>query len=147
MMPFHFPYLGSIKMVTVPAKAPLRQPHFRTARSCWNSSCKHADTTARRAKSCLKQCIRGNDQEEKKVVLKSGYRWSLFKCSVHILPICATIIVAYFNLAGYFIGSSLQGLTGDTYQAIDRLCLQVTAKLLVSLCLVYPSAHAWLTRS
>lgn len=49
---------------------------------------------------------------------------------VHLSAVSATTTIAYFNLAGYFIGSELQGLTGGLYQALDTLCLQVTAKLL-----------------
>ena len=56
----------------------------------------------------------------------------MVRCSVHLLAVSATTSIAYFNLAGFFIGSEFQGLTGGVYQALDTLCLQVTAKLLVT---------------
>ena len=74
---------------------------------------------------------RGDVDEEKKVVLEKGFKRALARCSVHLLAVSATTTLAYFNLAGYFIGSQYQGLTGGVYQALDILCLQVTAKLLV----------------
>ena len=74
---------------------------------------------------------RGDVDEEKKVVLEKGLKRALARCSVHLLAVSATTTLAYFNLAGYFIGSQYQGLTGGVYQALDTLCLQVTAKLLV----------------
>lgn len=69
--------------------------------------------------------------EEKKVVLEKGLKRAVSRCLVHLLAVSATTTIAYLNLAGYFIGSNLQGLTGGVYQAFDTLCLQVTAKLLV----------------
>lgn len=79
----------------------------------------------------LKRLWRGDENEEKKIVLKRGLKRAMFRCSVHLLAVSATTTIAYFNLAGYFIGSELQGLVGGVYQALDTLCLQVTAKLLV----------------
>lgn len=79
----------------------------------------------------FKYMWRGGVDEERKVVLKRGLKRALFRCSIHLLTVSATTTIAYFNLAGYFIGSELQGLTGGVYQALDILCLQVTAKLLV----------------
>ena len=79
----------------------------------------------------FKRLWRGEENEEKKVVLKRGLKRAMFRCSVHLLAVSATTSIAYFNLAGYFIGSELQGLTGGVYQGLDTLCLQVTAKLLV----------------
>ena len=70
--------------------------------------------------------------EEKKVILEKGLKRAMFRCSVHLLAVSATTTIAYFNLAGYFIGADLQGWTGGVYQGLDTLCLQVTAKLLVN---------------
>ena len=82
-------------------------------------------------RTSLKRLWRGDVNEEKKVVLEKGLKRALARCSVHLLAVSATTTLAYFNLAGYFIGSQYQGLTGGVYQALDTLCLQVTAKLLV----------------
>ena len=74
---------------------------------------------------------RGDVDEEKNVVLQKDLKQALGRCSVHLLAVSATTALAYFNLAGFFIGSEYQGLTGGVYQALDTLCLQVTAKLVV----------------
>lgn len=83
------------------------------------------------SKALSKRIWRGKVNEEKKIVIKSGLKRPLIRCSVHLLAVSATTTLAYFNLAGYFIGANMQGLTGGIYQALDTLCLQVTAKLLV----------------
>ena len=80
----------------------------------------------------FKRLWRGDEVEEKKVVLKKGLKRAVFRCLIHLSAVSATTTIAYFNLAGYFIGSGFQGLTGTNYQALDTLCLQVTAKLLVN---------------
>ena len=85
-----------------------------------------------------KRIWRGTVDEEEKVVLKRGSKRAIFKCWVHLLAVSATTALAYFNLAGFFIGSEFQGLTGGTDQAIDTLCLQVTAKLLVCVSVLSP---------
>ena len=85
-----------------------------------------------------KRIWRGTVDEEEKVVLKRGLKGAILKCLVHLLAVSATTALAYFNLAGFFIGSEFQGLTGGTYQAIDTLCLQVTAKLLVCVSVLDP---------
>ena len=79
----------------------------------------------------LKRLWRGNVNEEKKAVLQRGLKRVLFRCLIHLSAVSATTALAYFNLAGYFIGDELQGLSGGVYQDLDTLCLQVTAKLLV----------------
>ena len=73
----------------------------------------------------------GAEDEEKKVVVRKSLWGALLRCSIHLIAMFATITIAYMNLAGYFIGAELQGLTGDVIQALDVLCLQVSAKLLV----------------
>ena len=73
----------------------------------------------------------GKTNEKEKIVLQKGLARALLRCMIHLLPVSVTITMAYLNLAGRFIGSNLQGLTGGVYQAIDVLCLQVTAKLQV----------------
>jgi len=81
----------------------------------------------------FKRLWRGNVDEEKKVVLRKSLGRAMFRCSVHLLAMSVTATIAFFSLAGYFIGAELQGLTGGVYQALDMLCLQVTAKLQVSM--------------
>ena len=80
----------------------------------------------------FKHLGRGDVKEERKIVLAKGLKPAMVRCSVHLLAVSATTSIAYFNLAGFFIGSEFQGLTGGVYQALDTLCLQVTAKLLVT---------------
>ena len=65
------------------------------------------------------------------------YRRSLWRtlsrCLVHLLAIMATIAISYFNLAGYYIGANLAGITDPTVQAFDILCLQIAAKIQVNM--------------
>lgn len=77
------------------------------------------------------QLWRGSINEETKVVRRKSLGSAALRCFIHLLPVSVTTTIAYFNLAGYFIGSDLQGVTGEVYQALDVLSLQVTAKLLV----------------
>ena len=99
--------------------------------SCGRGIGNVARTIRNASRTALKQLWRGDVEEGKKVVLEKGLKRALARCSVHLLAVSATTTLAYFNLAGYFIGSQYQGLTGGVYQALDTLCLQVTAKLLV----------------
>lgn len=85
----------------------------------------------RKIGSAWMEMLHGESIEKPKVVLSRDWSAICSKCSIHILPVLATTVLAYLNIRGYFIGSSLQGLTGDVAQDIDRLCLQVTAKLFV----------------
>jgi hypothetical protein len=82
----------------------------------------------------IKTVIRGEHLEEKGHILHTGWKHAIAHCGVHVLPVSAIIVLSYFNSAGFFIGARLQGLLDGTSQAISRLCLQVTAKLLVSSC-------------
>ena len=114
-----------------------------TLRSRWNKRIRskvHSwgrgiKNVSRRLRDALgtssKRMWRGTVVEEEKVVLERGLKRAILKCLVHLLAVSATTALAYFNLAGFFIGSEFQGLTGGVYQALDTLCLQVTAKLLV----------------
>ena len=78
-----------------------------------------------------KQFWRGQKQEEQKVVLRKDFQRAVLQCWAHFLALLGTVTIAYLNLAGYFIGAQLQGRTGKKSQALDMLCLQVTAKFLV----------------
>ena len=79
----------------------------------------------------LKHLWFGNEDEKQKVVIRRSLLGALLQYSIHLLAIYAIATIAYFNLAGYFIGAILHGLSSDVIQAVDVLCLQVTAKLLV----------------
>ena len=91
----------------------------------FSQNTRHATT------SYFKRLWRGNVKEEKKVVLQRSLKRVLFRCSIHLLAVAGTTTLAFFNLAGYFIGTEMQGLSGGVYQDLDTLCLQVTAKLVV----------------
>lgn len=54
------------------------------------------------------------------------------KLVVHVLPVFATVTLSYLNLAGFFIGPTLNGIPSASAQSMERLILQVTARLLVS---------------
>ncbi|KAF2102893.1 hypothetical protein NA57DRAFT_52438 [Rhizodiscina lignyota] len=94
-----------------------------------------------------RQLVHGTVEEEPRVVMKTVERTTpshrivhpvrvlartmlvLQHCSIHIIPIFATITLAYLNLAGFFIGENLAGSTAGIAQNMDRLSLQVVAKL------------------
>lgn len=102
-------------------------------------------------KSFLKKSWRGDLDEKPKVVIQGtpkrtpsqhlghlvtalvfvtlGRVWR--QCWAHFVAIFSTVTLAYLNIAGYFVGNDLQGSPSDDFQALYRLCLQVTAKLLV----------------
>lgn len=67
------------------------------------------------------------------VIVKGGTISVVRRCIIaHTLPICASPTLAGLNLKGFFIGDEYLGYSDSTSQAIDRLSLQVTAKLFVS---------------
>ncbi|KAF2204498.1 hypothetical protein GQ43DRAFT_162480 [Delitschia confertaspora ATCC 74209] len=63
-------------------------------------------------------------------VIRASWAYAIRHCWGHFLPIAAIITLSYLNFSGFFVGAHLQGLYNDTAQAVDRLSLQVTAKLL-----------------
>jgi len=77
------------------------------------------------------RAIHGQEKEEKKSIVQKDFLVALSRCMAHVIPILATTTLAYLNLAGYFIGGELAGIVGSQADAVDQLCLQVTAKLLV----------------
>jgi hypothetical protein len=79
--------------------------------------------------------LHGPQQEEQQVVVQSNIS-VIQHCSIHILPICTTITIAYFNLAGYFIGENLNGSVSTLAQNMDRLSLQFAAKLFVRMAIL-----------
>jgi hypothetical protein len=79
--------------------------------------------------------IHGAQQEERQVVVQSNIN-VIRHCSIHILPICTTITIAYFNLAGYFIGENLNGSVSTLAQNMGRLSLQFAAKLFVRMAIL-----------
>ena len=70
-----------------------------------------------------KRLWRGKVNEGRKVAFRKSLKHALPRCLIHLLPVSVTTVIAYFNLAGYFIGSDLP--------ALRSLSLQVTAKLQV----------------
>jgi hypothetical protein len=65
------------------------------------------------------------------VITRSRWR-AARKCLLfHSLPLATTVTLSYFNLKMYFIGATLSGLSTPEAQDIDRLVLQVTAKIVV----------------
>jgi hypothetical protein len=82
--------------------------------------------------SFWQNAFRGDDSEEKKVVISRSRRLALIRCSIHILPILGTITLAAVNLNGAFIGGEYLGLSGAAANAVDTLALQITAKLMVT---------------
>jgi hypothetical protein len=110
---------------------------------CWKSICGLLLRFWRTICEGTRQLVHGAKEEEQRVVIKTieltAPRYFLARtmvvlqhCSVHIIPILATVTLTYLNLAGFFIGENLTGSTAIVAQNMDRLSLQVTAKIFVS---------------
>ena len=84
-----------------------------------------------KAVALTKDAIVGDEEETPKVIVTKDLWTALFRCTVHLIPLSATVVLAYLNLVGYYIGGELQGLSGPYFNALDNLCLQVAAKLTV----------------
>lgn len=78
-----------------------------------------------------KSLWRGELDEKEKIVLRKNVWSALWRCWPHLVTLFATAPLAYLNIAGYFVGATLQGHPSRNYQAFYQLCLQVTAKILV----------------
>ena len=80
----------------------------------------------------LAAIFRGPAVEQPKK-LASQSRTRAFKTLlVHFVRVSASCVVIAFSLKGYYFGAELPGNRDSVSQAIFILCLQVTAKLLVS---------------
>lgn len=75
---------------------------------------------------------RGSAFEQKKVVVDESFKLALIRCSIHVLPVLGTVVLAAMNIKGYFVGSEFAGLHGEKYTALVNLLLQVTAKAMVT---------------
>ena len=84
-----------------------------------------------KAVALSKDAIVGDEEETPKVIITKDLWTALLRCTVHLIPLSATVVLAYLNLVGYYIGGELQGLSGPYFNALDNLCLQVAAKLTV----------------
>ena len=84
-----------------------------------------------KAVALTKDAIVGDEEETPKVIITNDIWTALFRCTVHLVPLSVTVVLAYLNLVGYYIGGELQGLSGPYFNALDNLCLQVAAKLTV----------------
>ncbi|KAK5167424.1 uncharacterized protein LTR77_007123 [Saxophila tyrrhenica] len=77
----------------------------------------------------LGACEGGSQRQVAAFVLPVGFVPIFLKLAVHAIPTLGTIVLFWFNFAKYFIGSTLAGIATPQAQSIDRLALQVTAKL------------------
>lgn len=75
----------------------------------------------------------GHRHEDSKVIThRASVRRAVKKCSVHFVPIAATVVLAGLNIGEYFIGSEYKGPDSGRWQDFDKLSLQLAAKLYVS---------------
>ena len=65
--------------------------------------------------------------EPKKIAIRKDRRMAMLAGSIHFIPVAATIIICYLNLAGYYIGSELTGISNQDNQKF--IGLQFAAKL------------------
>ena len=71
--------------------------------------------------------------EQKKIVINRSRWLNLRRCSVHLLPIAASITLTAINLKGYFIGANFTDSDTALIDTLDTLILQVVSKLMVRL--------------
>ncbi|KAK3661685.1 hypothetical protein LTR56_000174 [Elasticomyces elasticus] len=119
--------------MAIPNLAPSLDPWARKAtRVVVDSSQKLRVAIAATWKSgtaTYKEAIHGSPKEEPKEIVTRDWTNVCLKLLIHLTPVCATVTLACLNLKGYFIGSQLQGPNTAAAQGLDRLVLQVTAKL------------------
>ena len=92
------------------------------------------------ARSARKRWYGAEVEEPKVIIQHASILRAVKKCTIHIVPIIATIILTVLNIKTYFIGTEFQGYDTGYWQDFDRLALQVTAKL-------YVSSHPLMARS
>lgn len=124
----------------VAAAKPQKTPSAGKARLArvWVRTRATAGKVASKVVTQWTELLHGAPAEKRRVVVTSNWRAIVSKSAIHILPVLATIVLAYLNVRGYFIGVNMQGLASPAAQDLNRLCLQVTAKIVVSL-------HAYLS--
>lgn len=110
-----------------PAGGMAKQSHGQTgtsklkaSRDAWTFVC-----------DAFRGLFRLSEWETKKAVAHNDSTHLLFKCAVHVIPVATSVVIATINLRGLFIGYILDGLTTAGAQSVDRLCIQVAAKLFV----------------
>ena len=81
--------------------------------------------------AAAKHTWRGELDEREKPVLRQGLWRSLLRCWAHFVTLIAIVVLAWLNIAGYFVGAQFQGCTTVNCQTLDRLGLQVASKILV----------------
>ena len=78
-----------------------------------------------------RRIARGAPSEEPKLLATHSKHRAATVCLIHVMPVLASIVLAAMNLKGFYIGAQLSGSSDPSTQAIYRLYLQTTAKLLV----------------
>ncbi|KAL8629490.1 hypothetical protein Q9189_004784 [Teloschistes chrysophthalmus] len=73
---------------------------------------------------------RGEVDEKPKIVRRQGFWAATKRCWPHFLTLAATGVLAWLNIAGFFVGSDFQGCATPNCQTLDRLALQVAAKIM-----------------
>lgn len=107
----------------------------------WKKKCQAvADWLSQKSSSAgalADQKLSWRKKEGKKITVRTGLSSALWRCKIHVLPIGATIIIAWLNIRGCFVGNLYQGYLGRADQKFYGLLLQITAKFVVG----YPLAN------
>jgi hypothetical protein len=69
--------------------------------------------------------------EEKGVVIDQARWLTLRRCSIHLLPVMATIALTALRFNGYYLGTNFKDSNQAKIDTVDTLALQVTSKLMV----------------
>ncbi|KAL9576638.1 MAG: hypothetical protein Q9212_006935 [Teloschistes hypoglaucus] len=81
-------------------------------------------------KSFFVHLWRGEVDEKPKVVRRQGFWAATKRCWPHFLTLAATGVLAWLNIAGFFVGNDFQGCATPNCQTLDRLGLQIAAKIM-----------------
>ena len=71
--------------------------------------------------------------EQAKSIRRNDWAAALLSCWVHVLPLCATVVLAGLQIHTFYIGETLEGFIGTYSDTFKQLGLQITAKILVSI--------------
>jgi hypothetical protein len=84
--------------------------------------------------SVISNPYRARDREPRKIVISQSVVIALIRSLIHVFPVMVTVVLAYFNLTGYFLGGTVNGGARIT-QGGALLMLQIAAKFMVCILL------------
>ncbi|KAL8691997.1 MAG: hypothetical protein Q9218_002889 [Villophora microphyllina] len=115
---------------TVTSRRPSRKTFRGKLKACTGRIASAWRKSLKATKSFLKHAWRGEVDEKPKIVRRQGILGAIKRCWPHFLTLSATAVLAWLNIAGFFVGNDFQGCATANCQTLDRLGLQVAAKIM-----------------